>query len=185
MRAVPSVAFPFRGKQVRQRGGNPGDETFTLASVGMINISRIIDRINTHPHLFDPVLVTAEQDLNKILRRTRDIDPRRIAEISKDDLDNACAIGVIINGACEVIDGNHYIVAATEAGYKTYRIILMPESMLKEFLITWEVKENGKWRTITAEEILAASSGTYGGKDGLIRDAAGNVIYDNNRRNPL
>lgn len=174
----PGIKHPFAGRQIRRRGASSGDETFTLAQTGMFNVSKIWRFYDRRAELFDHVEVNIDDNVRRIIRDCRDIDPHRVASMSTEDADHPhnVALAVIVNGAWEPIDGNHLIAKRIAMQRPTFRAVVMPARLIPQFLIHWEVRENKRWRRISPEEILSALEGTYPQPDGRILDAAGSLL---------
>lgn len=174
----PGIRHPFAGRQIRRRGAQPSDETFTLAQTGMLNISKIWRFYDKRAEMFDHVEVPIDDNVRRIIAEFRDIDPHRVASMSIEDADEPynVALAVIVNGAWEPIDGNHLIAKRIALNRPTFRAVVMPARLIPQFLIHWEVKDGRRWRPIAAEEILSAIAGTYPQPDGRILDAVGNLL---------
>lgn len=170
------IDHPYKGKEIRRKGGRGTDEVFTLSNVGMLNITKLGNFLFKRPELFRFVESTLTGETVDNLRATRDIDPIRLAQLTERDLDESFAVGVEMDGSVEVIDGNHYIIRSWQLGRRTFRIALMPQRLIPQFLVRFEVKLNGRWKPITPEEILAVTEGKYGGADGNLRNRQGEVI---------
>lgn len=175
---MPALHHPFAGKQIRRRGAQPRDETFTLAQTGMLNISKIWRFYGKRAGMFDHVEVNIDDTVRRIIAEFRDIDPHRVADMSPEDADHPhnVALAVIANGAWEPIDGNHLIAKRIALGRPTFRAVVMPARLIPQFLIHWEVKDGKRWRPIAAEEILSAIEGTYPQPGGVQYASVGNLL---------
>lgn len=172
------IRHPFAGKPVRRTGASARDETFTLDGTGMLNVSKIVRFHARRPEMFDHIEAPLTPEIARVVMELRDLDPVRLATMSPQEVDDptTCALAVIVDGAFEPIDGNHYIARAHQLGRPTFRAVVMPARLIPQFLIHWEVREGKRWRPITTAEILAAMTGTYPQPDGRILDAAGNLL---------
>lgn len=168
-----SGRFPFRGMDVRHRGAGPKDQCFTLMSEGMVNVTKIHLWLRRRPDLFQFVASPLTAELVDIVRRNRDLDPFRLQAMTPEEVDSRFAVAIDFPDGVQTIDGNHYIVRAHQLGREVFRVALVPPRLIPRFRVVWEVRERGRWRPITAAELLAAQEGVYSQPDGRIVDAAG------------
>jgi hypothetical protein len=168
--------FPYKGQKLRRRGGTGTDEVFTLEHVGTINISKLTRFLLARRELFQLVETPLTQELADDLRRNRDLDPARLASLTEQDVNESFAIAILWDGEVHVVDGNHYVVKAADFGHQTIKMAILPQRLVPQFLVHFEVKRGKHWVAISADEILAQTAGNYSQPDGTIRDATNTVV---------